>query len=211
MQGRDLAVLAASSLGVVLGAREARRDAMRGAEDRCFAAVNGLSGRAFAPVWAVMQAGSLGGAVATGAGVAVTGRPRLGRRLAVVGSLTWLGSKVVKPFARRGRPASVVQVARVLGREQAGLGYPSGHAGVVVAMAAAATPRLPVAWRAPVWVGALGVGVARIYVGAHLPLDVLGGAALGLATERAARLVCGTVPAEGPQGSSSTSSSSRRA
>jgi membrane-associated phospholipid phosphatase len=33
------------------------------------------------------------------------------------------------------------------------------------------------------------VGLARIYVGAHLPLDVAGGAALGLAIDAAMTLV----------------------
>ncbi|HSJ44834.1 MAG TPA: phosphatase PAP2 family protein [Euzebyales bacterium] len=111
--------------------------------------------------------------------------------MATVGSLSWLGSKAIKPFAKRGRPALVVEVARVLGREQAGLGYPSGHAGVAVAMAAALAPHVGPLARAPLGLGALGIGASRIYVGAHMPLDVAGGAALGLATERALRLVTG--------------------
>jgi undecaprenyl-diphosphatase len=35
------------------------------------------------------------------------------------------------------------------------------------------------------------VALARVYVGAHLPLDVLGGAALGLAVAGAVRLIFG--------------------
>ena len=33
------------------------------------------------------------------------------------------------------------------------------------------------------------VGLTRVYVGAHLPLDVVGGAALGLAVEATAELI----------------------
>jgi membrane-associated phospholipid phosphatase len=40
----------------------------------------------------------------------------------------------------------------------------------------------PVAWST-----AATVGAARVYVGAHLPLDVVGGAALGVAAGSAAR------------------------
>jgi undecaprenyl-diphosphatase len=35
------------------------------------------------------------------------------------------------------------------------------------------------------------VALARVYVGAHLPLDVLGGVALGLAVAGAVRLIFG--------------------
>jgi glycosyltransferase 2 family protein len=188
---RDVAVLALAAGAVALGARTARTGRLGALESRCFAAVNGLSDRTFVPVWTVMQIGSLGGALATGAAVAATGRPRLGRRLATVGSLTWLGSKAIKPFVQRGRPALVVEVARIRGRAQAGLGYPSGHAGVAVAMAAAVAPHVSRRARAPLWLAALGIGGSRVYVGAHMPLDVAGGVALGLATERAVRLVTG--------------------
>ena len=173
--------------GVFLGgAWVARRSGITDTEARFFRLVNTLPREAFVPVWAGMQVGSLGGALAASGLVWLAGDARLGRRMAVAGSLTWLGAKAVKPFVRRGRPASVVDVARVLGREQTGLGYPSGHAAVSAALAAVAAPRVPRRWRAPLWAAALLVGPARIYVGAHLPLDVAGGVALGLAVGTAA-------------------------
>ncbi|HVM01106.1 MAG TPA: phosphatase PAP2 family protein, partial [Acidimicrobiales bacterium] len=152
------------------------------AELRCFAVLNGLPCRGFAPVWVLMQAGSLGGALLVSAAVRVGVDRRLGARMALVGSVTWLGAKAVKPLVRRGRPPEVVAVARILGREQTGLGYPSGHAAVAASLAAVAAPWLPARWRAGVWVPALLVGPARAYVGAHLPLDVLGGIAFGMLT-----------------------------
>jgi undecaprenyl-diphosphatase len=182
-------VLAAAA--VALGAREAGREAPSVGEVRCFEGLNGMSDKAFGAVWSVMQLGSLGGSLAAAGLVAATGHRRLGSRLALVGSVGWVGSKLVKPLVRRGRPTAVFETVRVRGHEQAGLGYPSGHAAVAVAMAAAATPQIAPVWRGALWLTAVGVGGARIYVGAHLPLDVLGGMALGIAAERSVRALRG--------------------
>jgi undecaprenyl-diphosphatase len=94
-------------------------------------------------------------------------------------------SKVVKRLVRRPRPAVLLPGTRRRGREAAGLGYLSGHAGVAVALGAAALPRLGPGGRALTLVAVPVVGLTRIYVGAHLPLDVAGGAALGLAIDAA--------------------------
>jgi hypothetical protein len=91
--------------------------------------------------------------------------------------------------------------------EQRGLGYPSGHAAVAATLYVVAAPHLRSRWRAGLAALTSGVGLARIYVGAHLPLDVLGGVALGAALGAA-----GPRPgATGGQGSSSTPSWSRSA
>ena len=57
--------------------------------------------------------------------------------------------------------------------------FPSGHA----ASSFAAAPTISRLWpggRAVVWVLAILVSVSRIYVGVHYPLDVIGGAILGI-------------------------------
>jgi len=74
-------------------------------------------------------------------------------------------------------------LSRTRWRDAAGLGYLSGHAGVAFALGAAALPRLGRRGRVLVLAAVPTVALMRIYVGAHLPLDIVGGAALGLAVE----------------------------
>jgi undecaprenyl-diphosphatase len=186
----------------VAGGWLARRPGVTRLERRWFRAVNRLPASLHPPVWAVMQLGSLGGVAAVAGAAHRSGRPVLARRLAVAGTATWVGAKLVKRFVGRGRPAGVLDAARVLGREQTGLGYPSGHAAVAASLATVVAPELPLPWRRAAWAVAAVVGPTRMYVGAHLPLDVVGGIAFGMAAGAVARAIDG-------QGSSSTSSSRR--
>jgi hypothetical protein len=73
----------------------------------------------------------------------VAGRDReLAGRLLAGGTSAWALSKVAKRMVQRSRPASLLAGTRRRGREAAGLGYLSGHAGVAVTLGAAAFPRL---------------------------------------------------------------------
>ena len=108
--------------------------------------------------------------------------------------------KVVKRLVDRGRPASLLSDVRL--REHAsGLGYVSGHTAVAFALAAVLAPSMPRRWRLFAVVLAVLVGVARIYAGAHLPLDVVGGAGVGLLCGTLSRWVFGLggegLPVEG--------------
>jgi membrane-associated phospholipid phosphatase len=171
--------------------RAARKAGVGPAEAAAFRAVNRLPDRLLAPTWAVMQLGTLGAAPAAAAVAGVRGRPRLARRLLVAGSGTWALSKVVKWRVRRPRPAQLLPDAHRRGRDASGLGYLSGHAGVAAALGAAAFTCAGPAGRFAITTAVPAVGLARMYVGAHLPLDILGGLALGLTVDAAVAMAQG--------------------
>lgn len=161
------------------------RDRIGRREQRAFHAVNGLPDRLYRPAWPVMQLGALGAAPATAGVALLAGNRPLALRLLTAGTAAWTLAKVVKGMVRRGRPAALLVGVRSRGREASGLGYLSGHAAVSTALAAAAYPHLGVRGRRVALGLASVVGLSRVYVGAHLPLDVAGGVALGLLVDGA--------------------------
>jgi predicted Ser/Thr protein kinase len=82
---------------------------------------------------------------------------------------------------QRGRPQTLLGDVHILGEPARGLGYVSGHSAVAVALATVSSPYLGRRARRVAWILAGCVCVARMYVGSHLPYDVIGGAALGWA------------------------------
>jgi membrane-associated phospholipid phosphatase len=174
--------------GVMAAGIPVRRDRVGRREAALFLAVNGLPDLLFAPAWAVMQAGALGAALAAALAAWATGDEQLARRFAASGVGTWALAKLVKERIRRPRPASLLAATRTRGPEASGSGYLSGHAGVVAALCAASFHRLSGSERALALGMVAAVGLSRMYVGAHLPLDVVGGVSLGLAADAAVAL-----------------------
>jgi glycosyltransferase 2 family protein len=157
-----------------------------------FRLVNHLPSALDIPLITVMQAGAIAAVPACAAIALVTKRPRLARDLAVSGTTAWLLAKVVKDFVSRARPDALLSGVVVRHAGNTGLGFPSGHAAVAAALATAAGPFLPRRARHATWLVVALVSAARVYVGAHLPDDVLGGVALGWTIGAAWHLAVGT-------------------
>jgi undecaprenyl-diphosphatase len=134
-------------------------------------------------LWLPMQAGSAWAppvAAFIGWRLTRSWRPTVGTLVAGWGG--WWLAKIVKAQVERGRPSAELPADVV--RDSAlteGLGFVSGHSTVAFACAAVLSPYLTRKWRIFGYGLASTVGLSRVVVGAHLPLDVVGGAALGLA------------------------------
>jgi glycosyltransferase 2 family protein len=149
-------------------------------EVELFHKVNGASDRIRVPVRAIMQAGTFGTVPAVSVLAWLFGRKRLAASLAVSGTIAWVGAKVVKPFGGRQRPQAILPDVTIREPIQGDLGWVSGHTAVATTIAFVVSDELPGSLR-PILLGIVGtVGFGRMYVGAHLPHDVVGGAGLGM-------------------------------
>ncbi|HET6954693.1 MAG TPA: phosphatase PAP2 family protein [Acidimicrobiales bacterium] len=171
-----------------------RVDTVPGWEIDVFEAVNGLPDALRWPIWPVMQLGSfwmlVGGAVVAWL---VTRRRRPVYATVATVLLAWTLARVVKRAIDRGRPGDLLDTVRLRESGLEGHGFVSGHATVAFAVATVLTPLLPHRWRWLPFTLACGVAFARVYYGAHLPLDVVGGAGLGILCGLAASIAIGTI------------------
>jgi undecaprenyl-diphosphatase len=168
----------ASFLGL---ARHARRGEVSTLEAQVFRGINALPNAMHGPMWVVMQGGSLAGVGVVSGVAALAGRRHLAVRLGIAGSAVWAFCKLVKYSIGRGRPAAHLPDVILRGAPQSGLGFPSGHAAVAFTLAGVAAPDLSDAAARAAFAAAGVVAVARMYVGAHLPADIAGGVAIGVA------------------------------
>jgi undecaprenyl-diphosphatase len=120
------------------------------------------------------------------------------RALVVGFALCELVTQVLKRLADQPRPTASIPGLDVHGypKDPYGNAYPSAHTAVAVALVTATWPWLTRTQRAVGVALAVLVALNRLYIGAHWPVDVLGGAAVGLFSGA----VCWLVAARWPIG-----------
>lgn len=151
-------------------------------ERETFYVINGFPELLYWPAWIVMQLGNLLVIPAAALVAGVLRKWQLAVAILLAGVAKWQLALVVKDQWTRERPASVIEdVVRRGDASAAGEAFVSGHAIIAFALATLLTPYLSRRWRFVAWGLAAGVCLGRIYVGAHLPLDAVGGAAVGWA------------------------------
>jgi membrane-associated phospholipid phosphatase len=178
---RDLIVLAAS-LAVFAGCALLVADGRVGPIERAaFHAVNGLPDWLYSPMLLFQYLGVLAMPLVVAVGALVVRRWRLAAALVLVVPLKLALERAVKLPVQRERPGTTVPDAVLRGVHSAGLSFVSGHAIITFAIAGLLGLVLPRRWAVVAFVLATCNAVARVYLGAHNPLDVVGGAAVGLA------------------------------
>lgn len=100
---------------------------------------------------------------------------------AVAAGAAWALANLAKVVANRPRPYEVVAGAVLRQHPAHGTSFPSSHTAVTVAVVIALVPFLPRAMAGVAIAYAVLVGWSRVYLGVHYPLDILGGAGVGIA------------------------------
>lgn len=183
-------IFSVASLVFVATTLEVANDPVAQWEIDVFNAVNELPDWLYVVIWPFMQYGVFVTIPIATLVAWFLHRRRLAVLLGVSGVSIYLLAKVVKQIVDRGRPNAFVET--VVEREHfaaGSIGYTSGHVAVAATIATLTIIHLPRPFREITVALVFIVMFGRMYVGAHLPLDMVGGMAMGVAAGTLAMLI----------------------
>lgn len=185
----DVIAVAAGALLFLACALIASSGRVGPTERAVFEAINGLPSWLEPPTTAIQFAGTLAIGPVVAIVALVLGRWRLATAAALVTVAKLIAERIVWEVVVRERPGTTEPEAIVRGSvPTAGPSFVSGHVVLTTGLAWLLTPVLPGRWKAVPWLVVALVSFARIYLGAHNPLDVVGGFALGTVIGAGVRL-----------------------
>lgn len=194
----DVATAAAAAALAALCAWAVAGGTVGELESRIFAAVNGWPDALRRPLWVLQTPGVLAAPLVVAVAALLLRRWRLALALVLLVPLKLVVEReVIKELVQRERPGTTIPDAVLRDVPSAGLSFPSGHAVIAFGIAVLLAPYLRRRWVVVVVALAVLNSVARVYLGAHAPLDVVGGAAAGAAVAALLNLLVG-VPAQRP-------------
>jgi undecaprenyl-diphosphatase len=190
----DAVAIAIGLAVLIVGMLAVRDGSVSDFEEDVFRAINDLPGGAlYTVLWPFQQLGVLVVGPIAAVVALILRRFRLAGALLVATVAKLASERAVKALVSRQRPGTSVGGDVHLRGDVSisGESFVSGHAVLIAVVACVVIPYLRGWWKlVPVAIVAL-VMFTRVYVGAHNPLDVICGAALGLALGGALNLLFG--------------------
>ncbi|HUY61368.1 MAG TPA: phosphatase PAP2 family protein, partial [Candidatus Dormibacteraeota bacterium] len=148
-------------------------------EINLFRLINELPAPLGAPLLGVMQLGALAAVPVLAVVALVLRRHRLAVLIILSGATAWAAAKLIQYLVDEDPPQLRLSKVVLHGSTQPGTAFPASHVAIAAALATVATPYVGRSARRFLWLLVAVIGIARIYVGLHLPIDVIGGLALG--------------------------------
>jgi glycosyltransferase 2 family protein len=148
-------------------------------EESLFRVINNLPDIISPAVQLVMQMGALYFVfIAAGIGLLLK-HYRSMVKLLFGGVFVWYLTKFAKMLVDRDRPFYILSNIHQRATNSGILGFPSGHAAVSALIATVISPYVSKNWSRIIWGAAWATALGRMYVGAHLPLDIIAGLSMG--------------------------------